>query len=63
VNNRRKGDRAHRLTVDLLHAWVGIGVFARLVFVIAIIGACMWLAANVYATLVWFNSLLKVNLP
>lgn len=45
-------------TTDLLDAWAGIGVFARLLFILAIISCFVWSIRAIFEMILWFRVLL-----
>jgi hypothetical protein len=53
-------DRQKRVdqTIDLLDAWAGIGVFARIAFVLAIIACFVWSLKTIFEMVLWLRVLL-----
>lgn len=58
IERRKTNDRRKARTLNILDTWAGIGVFARLIFTIAIIACFLWSLKTIAETVLWLYVLL-----
>ena len=55
---RRKHERRHNQTIDLLSTWVGIGAVARIFIISFLLIIALWCAKTIFETILWLRVLL-----
>lgn len=58
IERRKTDDRRKARTLSFFDAWLGIGAFARLIFIVAIIACFLWSLKTIAETVLWLYVLL-----